>query len=259
MTPPDSASGEGRSKPRPHPVLSKQAWTIIGVVSTIVIGIITIVVALFPYIGVHPPAAQRSAESTPAASAAGPPAAAGEGSGCRSAGGASVGCAAPGSGLIVDVTTCTPSGVRDAWGYPAGVPLAITTSPLSEGCLVSPSEIATAAGTSGADLAQASQGQIESRMLTCARKDGSTMVSCAGPHEYEWVSDWTSLPAGQVAETWCRDLVTAYTANSLGSGSRMRSNMFSSNSGDVRCAVSVELSTLTDTLWRIGGKELPLG
>lgn len=270
MTEPAPA-GDGRRHGKWIPG-STRTWTILGVVSAILIGVggltfaaLQIVIGLLPYWGVHPPSAPAAsppaASPTDLADSADPAteASPASDSGCRGSDGMEINCAAPGSGIMVAVATCTPSAVRDAWGYPAGVPLAITVSSAAEGCLVLPSEIAAEAGANGTALYQASQGQLESRMLACARTDGATAASCAAPHEYEWVSEWNALAQGEVPETWCHELGAAYTANTLGSESRLRSYVFTNGEGSLRCAVGADRSTLTGSLWRIGGKEIPRG
>ncbi len=197
-----------------------------------------------------------SSETIPAgdASTTPPPT---SGPGCRSADGQVVSCSAAGSGILTTVTSadqCTSDALRKRWGFSSSVMLTITARNTPSGCLVLPSPLASQSGADGDDIAQAQRTKLNGKLLPCARTDVNTTVSCAAPHEYEWIGDWMNLPAGQNKDSWCQELAKQYTSDPLTADSQFMSKPFTSANGESRCSVRMRIDGLQmpDTVWNIG-------
>ncbi|MFV0373550.1 hypothetical protein [Microbacterium sp.] len=211
--------------------------------------VVLAVIALLTYLGVNPsgdsgsdgrPAVNVTADPTPDSAESAP----------------SLAPVSPPEGGVLVAThgECTVEAVRAVWGLGATTQLLISVSPSESGCAVMPDSLAAQAGASTLDLQLASEGTPPAVLLECARK-GGPVVACNNDHEWEFVGDWAQPTPRD--DTKCREAASQYTKNALAFDSGLRSALFPSDDGRLRCAVGSPSMTLNGSVRGIGGGELP--
>jgi hypothetical protein len=179
---------------------------------------------------------------------------------CVSSVGRPMACGDGQAGSPYQATTCDVASASAFLGVePSLDSLDITVAPIASGeCRVAPGPDAAAAGATATDLLAVGQGSSAINSLRqCARRDASTAVVCAKPHELEYVGGWTTGDAKDVAR--CEALARRYTNRTLAEDSSLRAVTLSrrgARGAEVRCAVS-SYTTLTGSVRLIGGRTLP--
>jgi hypothetical protein len=173
-----------------------------------------------------------------------------------------VSCETPGAALVADVLSCTASDVLNAWGLdPVLDALLIDVTAADPGCLVTPSSAAVAAGATADTLRRAAEAPPEAVLRQCARTDLRQMVSCASPHEAEFVG--SSSPAAHAGDpaAACRERATKYSNGALDPAGARLSAVAVINRASVpntfRCAIRSP-RPLVGSVRDIGASPLPI-
>lgn len=176
--------------------------------------------------------------------------------------GASVGCGATSAGLVLALGSCDEGAALAAWGVDETLEsLLVEVRPVGELCVAQPFTEAVAAGARAEDLVAVSTGTIAPALRECARSGGSPLVSCAEPHELEWVGPWRDDGVATARDT-CQRAAKDYANNSFAGSSPLTVQWLIAERADgvqlFRCLLTVPGELLRGTVRDIGTDTLPL-
>lgn len=176
--------------------------------------------------------------------------------------GANVNCAAASAGLVLALGTCDEGAALAAWGVDETLEsLLVEVRTVGDRCVAQPSAEASAAGARAEDLDAVSSGTIAPTLRECARSGGSPLVSCAEPHELEWVGPWSDDGVATASDI-CQRAAKDYASNSFAGSSPLTVQWLIAERADgvqeFRCLLTVPGELLRGTVREIGTDPLPL-
>lgn len=178
---------------------------------------------------------------------------------CVGPDGSSSPCRESTSFLVVShATTCSEVSALDNLAVDVARQLDVKASVVGSVCALAPGEVALAAGATAMDIKELAEGGRSSRLAVCYSSAGA-QVSCSQPHVIEAVSTWLDFNESESARAArCEQAARLYTDRTFEGREplRLRTLLSPDNGSSYRCAIEAP-KALTESLWKIGGGELP--
>lgn len=179
---------------------------------------------------------------------------------CVGANGNPLACREPAARLVVASSVqCSELEAIGLLGVDGGRQMDVEAATIGDVCTLTPGPVAVAAGATAMDIKELAVGGDGSVLAVCYAGQTGLEVSCSQPHVMEAVSGWiTSDETNGARAVRCEELARNYVDRTFEGQEPLQPRILQSadNNSSYRCAIKSP-ATLTESVWKVGGRQLP--